>query len=814
MRKLLLFFILFSSVVYSQTNGITYQAVILKPLGEELPGYNNDRSPLVNQNICLSFDIINATSQTEYKETIHTKTDEFGMVNVLIGTGQQIAGYASGFNGIVWNGTAKSLEVNVDTSGFCNYFTFVSKQPFTAVPYALFAANAAVPGLPGPQGPIGLTGPQGIQGPIGLTGATGAQGIQGLTGLTGATGVMGATGAQGIQGLTGLTGTAGAMGATGPQGIQGPIGLTGANGSDGATGPQGIQGPIGLTGAAGTNGTNGSDGATGTQGSIGLTGPQGPQGPQGATGPQGIQGLTGANGLSAYDIAVQNGYTGTQAQWLSTTAGAAGTNGVDGKNTLVKTTTEPAGVNCATGGTKVEVGLDTNSNGVLDASEVNTALTKYICNGAVGATGTQGIQGVAGTNGAQGPQGIQGVAGANGPQGPAGANGLSAYDIAVQNGYTGTQTQWLSTTAGAAGTNGVDGKNSLVKTTTEAAGVNCATGGTKIQVGLDANSNGVLDTSEVNAALTKYICNGAVGVTGAQGIQGVAGANGATGAQGPIGLTGAAGAIGTNGTNGNTVLNGTITPTAGVGVNGDFYINTSTKTIFGPKAAGAWPVTGTSLVGATGPSGTQGIQGVAGATGPIGLTGPTGTQGTQGIQGVAGATGATGPQGTAGSNASITMGAISGTSSANGATLTSGVLSLTPADGTNGGIITNGTQTIAGAKTFTNAVAGNNTATSTIAGFAANINAQTGATYTLTAVDNGKIITFSNACTVTVPSTLFAGYNCFLLQKGAGQVTIVGTTGVIVNNRKALTKTAGTYAIATILALNATTFISSGDMSN
>ena len=98
--------------------------------------------------------------------------------------------------------------------------------------------------------------------------------------------------------------------------------------------------------------------------------------------------------------------------------------------------------------------------------------------------------------------------------------------------------------------------------------------------------------------------------------------------------------------------------------------------------------------------------------------------------------------------------------------------------------------------------------------FAANINAQTGASYTLTAADNGKIITFSNACTVTVPSTLFAGYNCFLLQAGAGQVTIAGATGVTINNRRTLTKTAGTYAIATVLALNATTFISSGDMSN
>lgn len=46
------------------------------------------------------------------------------------------------------------------------------------------------------------------------------------------------------------------------------------------------------------------------------------------------------------------------------------------------------------------------------------------------------------------------------------------------------------------------------------------------------------------------------------------------------------------------------------------------------------------------------------------------------------------------------VGNINGSSNANGAIITSGVLSLTPADGTNGGIITNGTQTIAGNKTL------------------------------------------------------------------------------------------------------------------
>ena len=51
-------------------------------------------------------------------------------------------------------------------------------------------------------------------------------------------------------------------------------------------------------------------------------------------------------------------------------------------------------------------------------------------------------------------------------------------------------------------------------------------------------------------------------------------------------------------------------------------------------------------------------------------------------------------------SAAITIGAI-GSSNANGASLTSGVLRLSPADGTNGGIVTTGAQTFAGTKTFT-----------------------------------------------------------------------------------------------------------------
>jgi hypothetical protein len=112
----------------------------------------------------------------------------------------------------------------------------------------------------------------------------------------------------------------------------------------------------------------------------------------------------------------------------------------------------------------------------------------------------------------------------------------------------------------------------------------------------------------------------------------------------------------------NTILYGASNPTTSTGIDGDFYINTSTKTFFGPKNA-SWP-TGTAMVGpkgdtgsqgvkgdtgAAGASGVQGIQGVKGDTGVAGAKGDTGAVGPQGIQGVKGDTGATGAKGDTGS---------------------------------------------------------------------------------------------------------------------------------------------------------------------
>jgi hypothetical protein len=110
------------------------------------------------------------------------------------------------------------------------------------------------------------------------------------------------------------------------------------------------------------------------------------------------------------------------------------------------------------------------------------------------------------------------------------------------------------------------------------------------------------------------------------------------------------------GTVGNTILNGVGNPfDQSLGQVGDFYLNTTTNTLFGPKTAIAgWPAEGIVLAGSGGAAGPQGPQGPQGPEGPAGATGATGPQGPAGAdggigpQGPSGAVGATGPVGTVG----------------------------------------------------------------------------------------------------------------------------------------------------------------------
>jgi hypothetical protein len=135
----------------------------------------------------------------------------------------------------------------------------------------------------------------------------------------------------------------------------------------------------------------------------------------------------------------------------------------------------------------------------------------------------------------------------------------------------------------------------------------------------------------------------------------------------------------------NTVLSGAGVPAKSLGINGDFYIDTKSMNMYGPKKNNSWPLpvsmrgpqgpagiagadgknasassvsAGTAgAAGPQGPAGPAGPKGDTGATGPQGPAGPagsnTGTAGPAGPKGDTGATGAQGPKGDAGSVPSI-----------------------------------------------------------------------------------------------------------------------------------------------------------------
>ncbi|PTT01522.1 hypothetical protein DBR11_07135 [Pedobacter sp. HMWF019] len=101
------------------------------------------------------------------------------------------------------------------------------------------------------------------------------------------------------------------------------------------------------------------------------------------------------------------------------------------------------------------------------------------------------------------------------------------------------------------------------------------------------------------------------------GAQGPEGPTGQTGQQGAVGP---AGPIGPNGKAGSVIYSGTTLPEAALGAVGDYYLNSSTSLLYGPKTASGWG-TAFSLKGSTGATGASGAAGATGATGAAGTPG-------------------------------------------------------------------------------------------------------------------------------------------------------------------------------------------------
>ena len=183
----------------------------------------------------------------------------------------------------------------------------------------------------------------------------------------------------------------------------------------------------------------------------------------GQNGVDGKDGKDGADGLSAYEIAVQEGFVGSVSEWLESLKGEDGkdgVNGVDGKNG----TDGKDGINGRDGTNGID-GKD-GINGT-DGADGLSAYELAIQNGYAGSVsewlaslkgkdGKDGINGRDGTNGIDGKDGHDGV---NGVDGRDGKNGLSAYEIAVNNGFSGSEADWLESLKGLNGFHGRDGTN-------------------------------------------------------------------------------------------------------------------------------------------------------------------------------------------------------------------------------------------------------------------------------------------------------------------------------------------------------------------
>jgi hypothetical protein len=99
----------------------------------------------------------------------------------------------------------------------------------------------------------------------------------------------------------------------------------------------------------------------------------------------------------------------------------------------------------------------------------------------------------------------------------------------------------------------------------------------------------------------------------------------------------------------NTVLSGAGVPAKSLGIDGDFYIDTKSMNMYGPKKNNSWPLP-VSMRGPQGPAGIAGADGKNASASSVsaGTAGPAGPQGPAGPAGPKGETGATGPQGPAG----------------------------------------------------------------------------------------------------------------------------------------------------------------------
>ena len=301
--------------------------------------------------------------------------------------------------------------------------------------------------------------------------------------------------------------------------------------------------PVYYRGPAGPQGEPGAQGPEGPAGAQGVQGPEGAEGPEGPEGPQGPQGLQGVPGTSAPNAIVR--YSADGVSWHESYMEgdeyfSLSTDGGTVWGGAVFFKGEPGEQGPAgEQGLQGPSGADAPEVKVLYSDDGELWHDTYMAGDDYFSISTDGGSTWGEAIYFRGPQGPQGLQGEIGPAGPEGETGPAG-----PTGATGA--------TGAQGPQGIQGPE------------------------------------------------GPQGPQGAQGIQGIQGPEGPQGPQGPAGPAGEDGADGLAGSDGRTVLSGSGAPTT-QGEDGDFYLDTATSTLYGPKNV-TWPA-GVSLIGPAGADG-------------------------------------------------------------------------------------------------------------------------------------------------------------------------------------------------------------------
>ena len=366
------------------------------------------------------------------------------------------------------------------------------------------------------------------------------------------------------------------------------------------------------------------------------------------------------NGLSAYELAVEQGYKGNLNDWLKSLDGKsafeiAKENGYSG----TEKEWNKAVANVSKQNKSVITNAGFNKNGdfilsLLDGTDVNVSNVSN-SKGKDGTDGKNGTNGKNGKNGANGKNGRSITLASVNSEGQlvitysdgssvnldklVGINGIDG--VSISNSAINDKGELIITYSNGQICNlgkvvGVDGKNGIN-------GINGSDGnnGKNGQDGIsvvksEINSNGELIVTYSNSVidnLGKVVgSDGAKGEKGDKGDTGARGEKGDAGEQGVQGIAGKDGKDGINGTNGVDGKDGT-NGKDGVGI-ANVLINTSGElelTFSDGQQINLGNVKGSK--GEKGDTGEQGVQGIAGKDGKDGVNGTNGVDGKDGTNG-------------------------------------------------------------------------------------------------------------------------------------------------------------------------------------